>query len=137
VILSNGTNHTADFENLGNLDGVFSQAIWNVTDNVKNFNNTIGVVVELLNDPETGIVPNLNCTIFGSDLRRLYNNFCTGFIVSLYQAALCIVLASIFSFFGVFFIFCLAKRLIIPDAKDDPRNAHFPNWWSKNEYEND
>jgi len=70
----------------------------------------------------------MNCKIISVDMTMLYNDFCTGFIVSIYQTAICILIASMFSFFGVLFIFCLAKRITSPDdnIEQGPREVELP-----------
>lgn len=38
---------------------------------------------------------------------------CVGFIASMYQTAICMIVVSFFTMFGSLFGFCLAKRFVI------------------------
>jgi hypothetical protein len=122
---------------LNALDQKVSYAIWNLTAPITALNNSINTFMTQLNDPNVGLIPNLNCTIIGFHVNRLYVDLCDGMITNLYQSALVMALCCCFTILGVLFLFCLAKRNLIPSraeaaqskAKggDDKYNQYNPN----------
>jgi len=119
-------DNTNGWTALNNLDQLVTYAIWNLTAPVATLNNSVGAFMAVLNDPVTGLIPNLNCTIIGFHLNRIYTDVCVGMVTSFYQAALVIALCSCFSFLGVLWIFCLAKRILIPKAGEANPNQQQP-----------
>jgi len=114
--LLNGPNGLAQVE-IANND--FMTKVSDMNTNFRNVNTDLQSVQSAFTDPTTGIVNNANCKFLKVSLARLKDTMCVSFVSSLYQTAICILIVSFFSFFGAFFVFCLAKRLNVKDKKDD------------------
>ena len=69
-----------------------------------------------ISDPEEGVFYNSKCTFVRESIQDLRDTMCTGFIVSLFQSAVAIVIISFMSTLSFLMLFCLAKRFVVPEA---------------------
>jgi len=117
-------DNTNGFANLIALDNKLSAAIWKLTQPLQSLNSTVGGFLTLVGDPKQGLESNLNCSVIGVSARMVYDNMCVGLLWTLYQAAIILALASLFSFVGGFFLYRLAKRYTaLKDAMDEEKEV--------------
>ena len=67
-----------------------------------------------ISDPKEGVYYNSQCTFVKESIQDLHDTMCTGFIVSLFQSAVAIVVISFMSTLAFLMLFCLAKRFVVP-----------------------
>ena len=111
-------NNNTGFAYLTNLDTQLTNSIYTITTPIKVLNDSIGSFMNSLNNPQNGLLSQLNCTIIGSSLRQFHDNLCYGFVTNIFQLSLIIAITSIIVLVGNLFAFCLAKRLVIKSGKD-------------------
>jgi hypothetical protein len=97
----------------------FMDALFQITAPFDSINGNIRQLHSALADKQNGILANAKCTFIKTGLKNFYNAMCVGFISSIYQTAVCIIIVSMFAFFGTFFVFCFAKRAVIPEDDEE------------------
>jgi len=110
-------NLETDLTAIQTANNQFMTSIYGVTAPFDAINNNVHQLYNSLADPVTGLFSNAKCTFIKTGLNNFKNAMCVGLVSSLYQTAVCIIIVSMFAFFGTFFVFCFAKRAII--AGDD------------------
>jgi hypothetical protein len=110
-------NLETDILDIQTKNNNFMTSLFAITSPFDAINTNIHQLYDALAHPTTGLLSNAKCSFIKTGLKNLYNAMCVGFISSIYQTSVCIIIVSTFAFFATFFVFCFAKRSII--AEDD------------------
>jgi len=119
-IFTSGVNNLHDtLATIATDNTAFVSKVYDITDPIKLIDNEIHDLYDVLADPEDGLFANVQCDFVGVGLRMVSNAMCVGFISSIYQTSVVIIIVSMFAFFATFFVFCTAKRAIIHDDEEE------------------
>lgn len=67
-------------------------------------------VIDLVINPETGLVSDINCLGVGDSMDNIYDVLCVAFIPALFETSVIIACASCFMFCSMFFLFFASIR---------------------------
>ena len=121
------TDTTNSLKSVNEKNEEYMNLVEDMNDKFQKVNTDLKTIQSAFTDPDTGIVNNANCKFLKVSLKRLTDTMCVSFVSSLYQTTICILIVSFCSFFGSFFVFCLAKRLNVKDQKDDEEEQYAKN----------
>jgi len=74
---------------------------------------------------ERGLIPNTNCQFIKTDLNNLQRSMCVGFVATIYQTAIVMIVTSFMAFISTIMIFCLAKKFSSPEKTDSKVNPNY------------
>jgi len=109
----------ADLTTISSKNDIFVGKVYDLTDFIQPIQTQVQALYDTLQDPDKGLLHNVQCGFVGDGLRMISNAMCVGFISSIYQTAVCIIIVSMFAFFATFFVFCSAKRAVIQEDEEE------------------
>ena len=68
-----------------------------------------------LANPTDGLLANSNCTFIKESLNDIRDSMCVGFTTSVFETSIAMIVISFMSYFGMFSLFCLAKKFLATD----------------------
>jgi len=106
------TSVKSDMDNINAAHTAFANSFLSVLHKFRDLRDDLLVMQDSITGPDNGIIANANCKFIGTDLSLLTDSMCVGFISSLYQTSIVIIITSFFTMFSMAAIFCLAKRFL-------------------------
>jgi len=123
------TNIQADLDNnVADKFSDFSAKIMEFVDDIKVIKDQMTVIEDALIGETNGIIPNVNCNFIQTDLNNLSQAMCYGFVATLYQTAIVLIVTSFMAFFSTIFVFCIAKKFSSSNSEKKGNDKVNPNY---------
>lgn len=109
---------------------IFAAQIMTFVGQVKDVKDDLMGLEDALIGPQNGVIANTNCRFIKTDLNTLQQAMCIGFVATLYQTAIVMIVTSFMAFFSTIFVFCLAKKFSAPENQNGKEGKVNPNYLS-------
>jgi len=96
---------------------IFANSLVAVFQKLRDIKTDLNDISDAIVGPTNGLITNAQCTFIKNDLKSLTDSMCVGFVSSLYQTSVLIILTSFFTLFSTIAVFCLAKRFLAEAEK--------------------
>ena len=106
------TQVSSDLDSVSARNAEFMTSVKNITNTFVPIINTTRTMYNALANPTDGLLANSNCTFIRESLYDIRDTMCVGFTASVFQTSIAMIVISFMSYFGMFSLFCLAKKFL-------------------------